>query len=72
LATQARDLNQADAVQAYEFTDRKPVPVSSAAEFAGPVVELWPMADGSQAIAISRNLQTAAYEAFRLSILCSE
>lgn len=72
LATQARDLNQADAVQGYEITDRKPVPVSSAAEFAGPVMELWPMADGSQAIAISRNLQTAAYEAFRLSILCSE
>jgi len=72
LASQARDLNEADAVQAYEIVNRKPVPVSTPIEFAGPIIELWPLADGSEAIAISRNLQTEAYEAFRLSVSCGQ
>jgi len=72
LASQAGDLNEPDAVQAYEIVNRKPVPVSTPVEFAGPIRELWPLADGSAAIAISRNLQTAAYEAFRLSISCGQ
>jgi len=72
LASQARDLSQPDAVQAYEIADRKPTPASSPVEFAGPIMELLPLASGSQALAISRNLQTSTYEAFRLSISCSD
>jgi hypothetical protein len=72
LASQARDLNETDAVQAYEIVNRKPVPVSTPIEFGGPITELWPLADGSEAIAISRNLQTADYEAFRLSVSCGQ
>jgi hypothetical protein len=72
LASQAGDLNEADAVQAYEIVNRKPVPVSSPIEFAGPVTELWPLADGIGAIAIARNLQTDVYEAFRLSVSCGQ
>jgi hypothetical protein len=72
LASQERGFNEPDSVQAYEIVNRKPVPVSPAIEFAGPITELWPVAGGAEAIAISRNLNTAAYEAFRLSISCSQ
>jgi len=72
LASQAGDLNIPDAVQAYEIVNRKPVPVSSPIEFAGPITELWPLADGSRAIAIARNLQTGTYEAYRLSVSCGQ
>jgi hypothetical protein len=72
LASQTQDLNQPDAVLAFEIVNRKPTPVSAPLEFAGPIVELWPLADGPEALAISRNLQTAAYEAFRLSIACGQ
>jgi hypothetical protein len=72
LASQERDLNEPDTVQAYEIVSRKPVPVSTPIEFAGPITELWPLANGSEAIVISHNLQTAAYEAFRLSVSCGQ
>jgi hypothetical protein len=72
LASQERDLNELDTVQAYEIVNRKPEPVSTPLEFAGPITELWPLADGSEAIAISHNLKTVAYEAFRLSVSCGQ
>ena len=72
LATQASDFNEADAIQAYEIVNHKAVAASLPVEFAGPVMELWPSANGSEAIAISHNLKTAEYEAFRLSISCGQ
>ncbi len=72
LASQAGDLNEPDAVQAYEFVNRKPVPVSGPAMFDGPITELRPQANGSGAIAIARNLRTEAYEAYRLSVSCGQ
>jgi len=72
LASRAGDLNEPDAVQAYEIANGKPVPVSSPIEFAGPITELWPLAGGSGAIAIARNLQTEAYEAYRVSVSCGQ
>jgi hypothetical protein len=72
LASQDGDLNELDAVYAFEIVDRKRVPVSGPATFDGPIMELWPLADGSGAIAIARNLQTEAYEAYRLSVSCGQ
>jgi hypothetical protein len=72
LATAAGDRNEGDAVQAYELVDRKAVEASTPAEFSGPVMELWPLANGSEAMAITHNLKTAMYEAFRLSISCGQ
>ena len=72
LATQARDLNESDALQAYELVNRKPVPVSTPVEFPGPVTELWPLAGGSEALAIVHDLQTDTYEALRISISCGQ
>jgi len=72
LATQPGDYSSADAVQAIDVVNRKAVPASGAVDFAGPVTELWPLEDGSTAIAISHNLKTTRYEAFRLSISCGQ
>ena len=72
LATQSRDLNETDALQAYELANRKPVPVSAPLEFPGPIIELWPLAGGSEALAIVRDLQTDTYEALRISISCGQ
>ncbi len=72
LASQARDSGEPDALQAYEIVNRKPVPVSGSSDFAGPITELWPLPNGSEAIAISRNLQSGAYEAFRISVACGQ
>ncbi len=72
LANRAGDSSEADAVQAYEIVNRKAEAASAPVEFSGPVTELWPVADGSAAIAISHNLKTGTYEAFRLSISCGQ
>lgn len=72
LASQTGDFGETDSVQAYNITNRKTEAVSAPVEFAGPVTELWPLADGSGTIAISRNLKTSQYEAFRLSISCGQ
>jgi hypothetical protein len=72
LATQAGDFNDPDAVQAYEVVNHKAVEASVPLEFAGPLTELWPLANGSEAVAISHNLKTAEYEAFRVSISCGQ
>jgi hypothetical protein len=72
LATQAGDFNEPDAVAAYEIVNRKAVAASPPIQFGGPVVELRPLTGGLVAIAISHNLNTASYEAFRLSISCGQ
>jgi hypothetical protein len=72
LASQRGDASEADSLQAYNIINHKAEPASAAVEFAGPVTEIWPLADGSGAIAISHNLKTSQYEAFRLSISCGQ
>ncbi len=72
LASQTGDFGETDSVQAYNITNHKAEAASAPVEFAGPVTELWPLADGPGAIAISHNLKTSQYEAFRLSISCGQ
>jgi hypothetical protein len=72
LATRPGDGTEPDAVQAFEVSGRRAVPVSAPVEFPGAVVEMWPAADGVAVKAISRNLKTGNYEAFSLSISCGE
>lgn len=72
LATQSRDLNETDALQAYEIVNRKPIPVSTPVELPGPITEMWPLAGGSEALAIVHNLPTDTYEALRISISCGQ
>jgi len=71
LATSNSD-NAADAVRAFEFPDREPVPVSPVLDFAGPITSLWTDNNSSTAVAVTRNLDSGRYEAYRLSISCGQ
>jgi hypothetical protein len=71
LAT-ARGDGPNDSLRAYEFPDRDPVAVSPPIDFLGNITALWPEAKGKSAIAVARNLETGSYEAFRLTITCSQ
>jgi len=59
-----------DAVRAFEIPDREPVAASSALEFEGQVVALWPETNGNSATAIVKRKDTGWYEAYRVSISC--
>jgi len=72
LADGALESSEPDAVRAYEVGRRGARAVSPAAEFPGPITALWPAADGASALAVSRNLDTGRYEAYRLSISCGQ
>jgi hypothetical protein len=71
LTTQAGDNGQ-DSVGAYELPDREPVAVSSVVDFPGGISALWTEAKGATAIAVSRNVETGNYEAFRLAVACGQ
>ena len=71
LSTRAGD-NTGDSIRAYEFPDRDPIAMSPPLEFAGGVTTLWTESKGSSAVAVSRNVETGNYEAFRLAITCSQ
>jgi len=63
--------NGLDSVRAYELADRDPVPVTAPLDFSGEITGLWTEAKGDSAIAIVRNRETGAYEAFRLAVACN-
>jgi len=71
LATRAGD-SSSDVVRAFEMADREPTPASQPVEFNGAITALWTDAGGSAAIAVSRNSETGAYEAYRLTIACGQ
>ena len=60
-----------DGLRAFEIPDRDPVGVSSAVEFDGRIVALWPESSGNGATAIVRRKDTGWYEAYRVSISCA-
>jgi hypothetical protein len=66
------DDNNKDSVQAYELPDRDPIAVSAAVELSGEVTSLWTEGNGQSAIAVARRRDTGEYEAFRLSLACSQ
>jgi hypothetical protein len=61
-----------DSVRAFEMNGREPVPATQPVTLDGSVTALWPAADGGSAIAVSRNRETGAYEAFRLTVTCGQ
>jgi hypothetical protein len=62
--------SERDSLHAYEIPDRDPVAVSSAAEFDGRIIALWPESTGNGAVAIVKRKDTGWYEAYRVSISC--
>jgi hypothetical protein len=71
LATGTGDSTAPDAVQAYELADGAPRPMGDPVSFPGPVTALWPASERGAAVAVSRDLKSGRYAAFRLSIPCS-
>ena len=79
LVTGKSDWTKNDAIRAIEIRQRRAEPVSAPVEVPGPVVALhspsmWPAQDSAanaSALAIVRNLQTGRYEAYRLTLSCS-
>jgi hypothetical protein len=71
LATGTGDSTSPDSVQAFELTDSTPRPVGDPASFPGPVTALWAASDRGTALAVSRDLKSGRYAAFRLAIPCS-
>jgi len=61
-----------DSIRAFEIVDRASTVVSQPAEFSGTITALWADADGTGAIAVSQNSETGRYEAYRISIACSQ
>ena len=61
-----------DTVRAYEMADREPAPVSQSLDINGQLTALWAATDGTTAFGVSRNFETGRYEAFRLSISCTQ
>jgi len=59
-----------DGLRAFEIPDRDPAAVSSAVEFDGRIVALWPESSANGATAIVRRKDTGWYEAYRVSISC--
>ncbi len=69
LASESGDAER-DGLRAFEIPDRDPVAVSSAVEFDGRIVALWPETGGNAAAAIVKRKDTGWYEAYRVSISC--
>lgn len=61
-----------DTVRAYEMPDREPAPVSQAVEINGSVTSLWTATDGTTAFGVSHSTEAGRYEAFRLSVSCTQ
>jgi hypothetical protein len=72
LATSMGDGTVPDTIRAYEFPDRDPVAVSLPTEMSGSVTSLWTESSGNGVIAVSHNLETGKYEAYRLAIACGQ
>jgi len=71
LSTGPGDWTVPDFIQAYE--DKNPrEPIAQPIQFPGPIFALWPSEDGKSARAVSRNLQTGAYEASIVSVSCGD
>ena len=72
LVTSAGDDSSGDAIRVFEVTDREPVLVASPLTVEGPVVALWPAPDQASAVAVVHNQQQGTYDAYSVSISCSQ
>jgi hypothetical protein len=71
LVTASADDAAADSVAAYEIVGVSPQPAGEAVSFPGPVTALWPATERGVAFAVSRDLKSGRYAAFRLAINCA-
>jgi hypothetical protein len=71
LVTSAGDDNSLDSLRAYEIPNRDPLLVSHATDFPGPILAIWSH-EPSRANVIVHNRQTGQYEAYSVSIACTQ
>jgi hypothetical protein len=70
LLVSASEETMRDNLRAFEIPDREPVVASSAVEFDGSIIALWPESNGNGAVAIVKRRDTGWYEAYRVSTSC--
>jgi hypothetical protein len=63
---------QEDAIRAYEMAEREPIAVGQALSFPGGITSLWTAPDENGAVAVTRNSETGKYEAYLLTMACSQ
>ena len=61
-----------DFVRAYEFPDRDPVAVTAPLDLPGAITALWTESRGDSAAVVVRDQDSGSYEAFLLSMACSQ
>jgi len=71
LASAAGDGTVTDSISAYDVIDGAPRPTGDSVAFSGPITALWPAAERGAAFAVSRDLRSGRYAAFRLAITCA-
>jgi hypothetical protein len=69
LATKASDAREPDSIRAYALSNRVPVALTAPVDFSGPVTALW-SAGGASAVAVVRDLDTARYAVYLLTVVC--
>jgi hypothetical protein len=70
--TRPGDWTQPDAIQVFEIVERQAVALSEPVELDGPVTALWTASDTKSVNAVVHNLKTGQYEAYSLTINCSQ
>src|ERR1041385_1207578 len=68
----ASGTGQEDSVRAYEMPGREPIAVGSPVSFPGGVTSLWTAPDDNGAVAVTHNAETGKYEAYLLTMACSQ
>jgi hypothetical protein len=66
----APDSESSDSIQAFEFADREPAPVSPKLNLNGKVTALW-STGGENAVLVYKNSSSGDYEALQLNLDCS-
>jgi len=66
----AADSEPAESIQAFEFADREPAPVSPKLPINGGITALWSTPSAESAIAVYKNSSTGNYEALQLTLDC--
>jgi hypothetical protein len=61
-----------DSIRAYEVPDHEPLPASPPVVFSGEITALWVSPEYSTAIAVSHDVEKETYEAFQLTLACSQ
>ena len=66
----AADSEPVESIQAFEFPDREPAPVSPKLAINGSITALWSTPGAESAIAVYKNSSTGNYEALQLNLDC--